>query len=119
MTDDAYAEWGLYHLKLFGLIGFRGATDTIAEWERFFRRKGYTPSELREASEWLAEDPPPFLSGHLGAIQGRIRDCRRAAESIAQQVARRNEIEQRRLKAVPPPADWRTRTGGRTDGTLD
>jgi hypothetical protein len=49
----------------------------IAEWAIDFRRWGYTPAELDEATSWLAtHQPPRYRSEHLPGLIERVRSRR-------------------------------------------
>ncbi len=73
---EEWKAWAQHHIRLFGLQAIKGATDTLMEWADLFARLEYTPAEMREASEFIALDPPRYYTEQLGALQARVRDQR-------------------------------------------
>jgi hypothetical protein len=71
-----YAEWGAHHARLYGLT-LPQQLETVRSWLRVLEAGGYTPEELRAASEWLlTHDAPRFLGDTPAALVRRIRDAR-------------------------------------------
>ncbi len=81
---EEWKAWAQHHVRLFGLQAIPGAMDTLREWADLFARLEYDPAELREASEFIALDPPRYYTEQLGALQARVRDQR------TREIARKN-----------------------------
>lgn len=90
MVDEEWDAWVDKHASVFGLeaevnVGMFGA------WREVFEVRGYTASELNEATIWIAaNDPPRFRSEHLAAIHRRIGAHRLVAWN------RQREMQQQR-----------------------
>lgn len=76
MSDvNSWPEWVSHHRRLFAL--HPESTAMLAEWAGLFELAGWTPSELRAASDWLAMHAPPKKpSEHLQALQDCVRGKR-------------------------------------------
>jgi hypothetical protein len=71
-----YDAWAIYHAELFGMTTDAEAV-MLQHWVRVFAGCGYTPLELREATDWLASHGGSrFRTDHLDEIQERIRQAR-------------------------------------------
>ncbi len=56
---DAFTAWVSYHAKLFGMDSERDVASLLA-WRDLFDSAGYSPAELRAASDALALSPEPL-----------------------------------------------------------
>jgi hypothetical protein len=73
---EEWKAWAQDHVRLFGLKALPGAAETLMEWADLFARLGYSAAEMREASEFVALDPPRYYAEQLGALQERVRGQR-------------------------------------------
>lgn len=68
-----WQSWVEHHAAVFALSTEVDAR-MLAEWCGLFEKAGWTPAELREATDWVAlHCPPRFRADHLIVLQERVR----------------------------------------------
>jgi hypothetical protein len=71
-SEINWTDWISYHSTIFAL-NTESDLNMLTEWARLFQMAGWTPTELKQASEWLAlHEPPAYRSQHLVALQKRL-----------------------------------------------
>lgn len=82
MNAQEWSEWVRFHASMFS---FTTETDRemFAAWRVAFTAAGFTLAELRDATMFLAKNPPRWRVEHLAQIQARIAQERiRAAKAM-------------------------------------
>lgn len=87
----AWMRWGDYHRTLFGWHGDNDGR-MVATWIGFFRRSGFTPEEMMNATDGVArQEIPPFShEKHLNALEQhalmfRREKIKRTAYAVAEE----------------------------------
>lgn len=78
-TDEQreWMDWANYHRNLFGWSGPNDA-PMLATWVGFFRRGGYSPAELQQATDLIARQTQKIYKreDHLSALQTHLHSLR-------------------------------------------
>jgi len=87
-----WLEWAGYHRNLFGWTGPNDAT-MVATWIGFFRRSGYSATEMQQATDLIARQTEKLYKreDHLAQLQTHLHSLR----------------QQRQLRREEPASDQR------------
>lgn len=92
--QSRWMDWATYHRNLFG---WRSESEAamIATWIGFFRRSGFTPEEMMQASDLIARQTEKMWKreDHLSALQTHLHAIRQ--QKILRQPVKSAEDDQR------------------------
>ena len=95
-TDEQreWMEWANYHRNLFGWANPSDA-GMLATWVGFFRRGGYSPAELQQATDLIARQTQKIYKreDHLSALQTHLHSLRQ--QDLLRRPVRSTEDDQR------------------------
>lgn len=76
MNEATWSDWVDKHATIFNMTQ-EGQLLTLREWAQMFRKHGFTPQELIDASEWVAMNVEVrFREELLPKLRARVRDAR-------------------------------------------